>query len=181
MINLVPSAVKRRQGVKSLVYVVLTVYFVLGAVVILGLAALKTYALINRTSLESQQSELNKIDSEMIRSKELTTKAAFVEQRLNSAAKYRTATDPSEILQAIATATPINSKLTIINITSPPDKGPTVTVSGFATERRSIVLFKDKLSATEPLANATISALNESDIAGVKTYTFSVTVFIKKR
>ncbi len=178
MINLVPPEIKQRKGVKSLIYVITSIYFVLSAGLVLGLVGLATYNYSQKIYLGSQQAELDRLNVEKNKNKTLFDQAAFIESRVKNAATYQSSYDWNQVLNSIAESSPINTRLTALKITTDPSKPPTITLNGQSADRRAIILFKDKLSITKPFSGADITALTESTAGANKTYTFTISVSI---
>ena len=181
MINLVPPEIKQRKGLKSLVYVVTLAYIVISSALVLGLAGLATYNYTQKIYLGSQQAEIERLAADKNKDKTLLSQAAFVQNRVKNAATYRSSYDWNLVLNAIAESTPSNTHLTSIKISSDATKPPTITLSGESTDRRSIILFKDKLATNKLIASAGITTLTESTSETNKTYTFSISVSIAKK
>src|SRR3989344_682901 len=174
MINLVPPEIKQRKGLKSLVYVVTLAYIVVASVLVLGLAGLATYNYTQKIYLGSQQAELDRLAAEKNKDKTLLSQAAFIQDRVKNAATYKALYDWNAVLDAIAQSTPTNTRLTSIKISGDATKPPTVAISGESADRRSIILFKDKLALTKPFDGAGITSLTESSSETNETYTFSI-------
>ena len=181
MINLVPPEIKQGKGLKSLVYAVSLVYFVLAAVLLLALAGLATYNYTQKIALSGQQTELDRLTAAKNKDKTLQNQAAFIQNRVKNATSYQSSYDWNQVLAAIAQSTPTSTRLTSIKVAADADKPPTVTMTGETGERRSIVLFKDKLALTKPFSGASISSITESTTDNIKTYTFSMSVGITKK
>lgn len=181
MINLVPPEIKQRKGLKSLVYVVTLAYIFISSALVLGIAGLATYNYTQRIYLGSQQAEIERLSAERNKDKALIGQAAFVQSRVKNASTYRSGYDWNLVLNAIAESTPSNTQLTSIKISSDTTKPPTTTMSGKSTDRRSIILFKDKLATSKLIANSSITSLTESASETDKTYTFSINVSITKK
>lgn len=181
MINLVPPEIKQRKGLKSLVYVVTLSYFVISLVLVLGLAGLATYNYTQKIYLSSQQAELDRLAAEKNKDKSILSQAAFVQSRVKGATTYQSSNDWNQVLVSIAQSTPTNTRLTSVRIASADNKSPTVTISGESTDRRSVILFKDKLLITKPFSGAGITSLTESTSETNKTYTFSISVTVGKK
>lgn len=181
MINLVPPEIKKRKGVRSLTYVVTLCYIVLTVLLLLGLAGLATYNYTQKIALGSQQAELDRLIAEKNQHQTILSQAALIQNRVKSAAGYQSAYDWNQILTAVASSTPTNIRLTSIKIASDAAKPPTVAITGETGERRSIILFKDKLALTKPFSGASIASITESTADNNKTYTFSMSVGITKK
>lgn len=181
MINLVPPEIKQGKGLKSLVYAVSLVYFVLAAVLVLGLAGLATYNYTKKIALFDQQAELERLASEKNKDKTLQNQAAFIQNRVKNAVSYQSSYDWNQVLTSIAQSTPTNTRLTSIKVASVENKPPTIAVSGESADRRSVILFKDKLAATKPFDGVGITVLTESATETKKTYTFAISINISKK
>lgn len=181
MINLVPPEIKKLKGVRSLGFVLTLGYIVVTSALLLGLAGLTTYNYTQKIALGSQQAELDRLVAEKNKNKTIIDQAALIQSRVKSVANYRSAYDWNQVLMAIASGTPTNIRLTSVKISSDADKPPTVAINGETGERRSIILFKDKLAQTKPFSGASISSITESTADDNKTYTFSMSVGIAKK
>ena len=181
MINLVPPEIKLQKGLKSLVYVVTLTYIVLASVLVLGLAGLATYNYTQKIALGSQQAELDRLEATKNQDKTILGQAAFIQSRVKNAATYQSSSDWNKVLTAIAESTPTNTRLTSVKITSDAAKSPTIAISGESTDRRSIILFKDKLAITKPFGGATITGLTKSATKDSDSYTFSISVLITNK
>lgn len=181
MINLIPPEIKQLKGLKSVIYVATLSYFILASILVLGLAGLATYTYTQKIALGDQRAELDRLTAEKDKVKPLLSEAAFVQNRVKSAATYKSGSDWNIVLDSIARSTPTNTRLTSIKLTGDESKPPTVTIGGESVDRRSIILFKDKLALTKPFTSASLTALNESATKDTKAFTFSISVSITKK
>jgi Tfp pilus assembly protein PilN len=181
MINLVPPEIKQRKGLKSLVYVVTLAYIVIASALVLGLAGLATYNYSQKIVLDGQQAELDRLAADKTKDKSLISQAAFVQDRVKNASTYKSSYDWNLVLDSIAQSTPTNTRLTSIKVTGDATKPPTIAISGESSDRRAIILFKDKLALTKPFNGAGITSLTESAAGTSKTYTFSINASVTKK
>lgn len=180
MLNLVPPEVKKRKGIRSLAYIITLVYIILVSVLVLGLAGLISYNYTQRINLAGKQSQLDSLVAERNKSKDVLSQAAFIDNRVKNVAAYQSAYDWNIVLNAIAGATPTDLTLSSIKIASEADKLPTITISGKSSDRRSVILFENKLAITKPFSGASITSLTESKSEDETTYSFTISVGVTK-
>jgi len=181
MINLSPPEIKQRKGLKSLVYVVTMAYFVIASLLVLGLAGLATYNFTQKIALDNQKAELDRLTEVKNKDKALISQAAFIQNRVKNVANYRSTYDWNQVLSSLAQSTPTNTQLTSVKISGDASKPPIINITGSSADRRSIILFKDKLAITSPFTGASITAMAEPASDETKSFTFSISVSVAKK
>jgi len=188
MINLVPPEIRQRKNLKSLAYIITTTYVLILSVLALSWAGLSTYNYTQKVYLGNQQSEIDRLDAEKNKDRVLQSQAALIQNRLNNAATYQSSHDWEQVLDAIAESTPTTTSLTSIKAAVVVNKPPTVTVTGQSPDRRSIILFKDRLAVTNPFESVSITALTDTTTANndasskspTSGFTFTISINIGK-
>mgnify|MGYP000713441410 CR=1 FL=1 len=176
MVNLLPPEIKNRYRVASRLYLITLCYFMLIVVMALSIAGLFTYNYRTQISLQNNQAELESLVSQRQREAEITTKAAFIEDRLKANAQYQEKVEWEDILAKLASATPTNVQLT--NIQTDISAG-TVNLDGVTGDRRAIILFRDRLTQDKIFPGAEIKSIAEVAEETGKKFTFSLSLEVK--
>lgn len=175
MLNLLPPEIKEQRITKSRLYSVVLGYIVIGAIIGLGLAGLATWNFLQQSQIATLESQIQQLSSQRRTKEALITKASFIEDRLKAAPTLQEKRKWEEILNEIAAATPTDTKLKTIRVaTNQTGKSIDLTLGGTTSDRRSIVLFRDKLEEAATISKATILSLSETELNGVKSFTFSL-------
>lgn len=181
MINLLPPERKENHRVYSLAYLIALFYIIAGVTIFLGAVGLATYNLTISASNTSKEDRLRALEEEKTRNSEISNQSSFIEDRLKSQKSYQENTNWSQMLSAIAASTPTNITLSSIkSSTDPESKVTTVALAGNSTNRRSVLLFKDKLSANEAVSNAVIDSIDEIGEGNNQSFTFSIELTLTK-
>lgn len=176
MLNLLPPEIKRQRRLKSLLYSTTLLYIIIVVLLGLGAAALLTWKTVLESTINERQARIDQLVTERQAKNKVIAQAAFVEDRVKNAAQFRETRHWEEILNEIAASTPTDTNLTTIAVTTTADKPDqlTLSISGGTTDRRSIVLFRDKLENAEHISSTTIQSLSESVTDGVKQFVFTL-------
>lgn len=172
MINLLPSEIKNHYKVNSKIFGITVIYLLILAGIGVGLAAIFSLNLIDKSTISERESKLSGLQSQTKQNDTLTTQAAFVESRVSSASQYLEKNQWDQVTNLIASSTPTNVQLTSMKIAIDATKQTTaVTIAGNSPDRRSVVLFKDKLSAQQGFSSPVIQSLSDSkDGNGIFTF-----------
>lgn len=175
MLNLLPLEVKQQRRVKSQLYSVTLIYILVLVALTLGAIGLTTWGFIQQTEIDSKQERIAQLTSQRQTKNDVINKAAFIEDRLNSASQFTETRHWEDILNEVASSTPTDMTLAAITVALSPETGQTsVTLGGATSDRRSIVLFRDKIESSEHFTNSTIQSLSESAGEGGKLFTFTL-------
>lgn len=174
MINLLPKNARRAGAhantLRKLTALYLLVTVALGAGAI-GIVAYNQW--LGALSAQNQ-TELDELKKRRSANQGLMTEAAFINDRLKTAAKYRDQRDWPAILDLAAAATPVDVRLTGLKFAGEASTALTITLTGEATSRRSVILLKDKLANQSGISSAEITALAEIKTGPTKKFTFTV-------
>jgi len=174
MLNLLPPEIKDQRRIKSLLYSTFVTYIVVAVAIGLGLAGLVTWGLVQQSEITNRQGDIQQLASQRRAKEALISKASFIEDRLKAASSFQEKRQWELILDEIATATPTNTILTGIRVAKTETDQIDLSISGTTTDRRSIVLFRDKLEASETVSKATILSLSETTVNDRKEFRFSL-------
>ncbi len=175
MLNLLPPEIKQGRQVKSLLFNTIIVYVVIGAVIALVTGGLATWSFLQESEIGGKQSQIEQLSSQRRSKEELVSKASFIEDRVKSAGSLQEKRRWENILSDIASATPTDTALTTVRVATSTQPGNIdLTIGGTTTDRRSIVLYRDKLEAAEFISKTAILTLAESEIEGKKQFTFGL-------
>lgn len=176
MLNLLPPEVKQSRRTTSLLYTTIVVYILIMAAVALGIGGLFAWTFVQQGEMSDKQAQIQQLTTQRNAKKELVTAASFIEDRLKSASSLQESRQWEKILADIAAATPTDTKLTGTRLAIQKDNPQIIelTLGGQTTDRRSIVLFRDKLEASEAISKTTILSLSESQADGGRIFTFSL-------
>jgi Tfp pilus assembly protein PilN len=180
MLNLLPPEYKERYKVYSRAYGVALVYFVILVLIGLSIVGIATYGFIQQGQISDKETQLASLNSQKATYNETAAKAAFIEDRLNSNAQYQDQQDWNSVLGSIAASTPSDVQLTSIKTALINQTTPTVTVTGSTANRRSIVLFKDKLATASGIKAPTLQSMTEKTDGSSKTFDFTITMGVSK-
>ena len=184
MLNLLPPEIKSRHKVRSRLFSVTVFYIIVAAVFVLGPIAAITYNFIQASQVADVESEINQIKSRIGQSKDINNKLSFVENRVTGASQFQEQRDWNEYLAVISSAIPAPVLVSTIRLEAKTDTEtsdvPTFTVSGTSGDRRSIILYRDKLLEDELINQTTFTTLTEVLVDGSKSFSFVLSVvFIK--
>jgi len=172
MINLLPPAIKQERHTKSRIYGFITFYIIGIGVMVLGPLALMTYNFTLKSSLDNLASQVQTLEKQKSDQNALISQAAFLEDRLKAAISYQNPTHWDNILDRIAASTPTDTQITDIKMTQT-DK-TTFSLTGNTTDRRSVVLFADKLNEDKSFVGATVDTITDSTTGTSKTFQFTI-------
>lgn len=178
MINLLPPEVKQRHIVSSRIYTLTLLYIVVLVILGLGAVALGTYNLTLGGTRSEREATLASLVAEKEKYSKLISQAAFVEDRLKTAKTYQETRKYEEVLDYVATSTPVDVQVTGINITV--NEKVSLTITGETRERRSVILFRDKLSQVTGLEPASVANITEGSDSKGKIFAFTITSTLKK-
>lgn len=175
MLNLLPPEIKTRRRVKSLMYGTVVTCVLVITLLGLTLAGLWTWNYIQQVKVSENQNKLDQLAGERKTKEAIIAQAALVEDRLKSGGTYQEKRQWERIFNDIASATPTDTTLTQIDVTSSTETGKTsLAIAGSSTDRRSIVLFRDKLDSNDKIVGVAIQSLAEGTDGGAKTFTFTL-------
>lgn len=175
MLNLLPPELKEQRRVKSLLYSTILGYIITAVAVGLGIAGFATWGFVQQSEIGNKEATIQQLASQRKSKESIITKASFIEDRLSASASLIEKRRWEIILNDIATATPTDTTLTGIRVANA-TAGSTVdlSLSGKTTDRRSIVLFRDKLEGVEAISKTAILSLAEEEVDGKKIFSFSL-------
>lgn len=180
MINLIPSEIKSNQRASSRVYSLSVLYVVVIAGLILSAMAFSTLNLVMSSKNSETQNEIDTLISQQKKEGDISVKAAFIEERVKLASQYRESRAWDSVLQTIADATPTGIQLTSLKIAGDATKGTSVTLAGLSVDRRSTVLFKDKLTENENFLGPVIQSI-ASGSADSGGFSFTILLTLKDK
>ncbi len=176
MLNLLPEEIKSRHKTRSKLYSVMVFYIVIGAVFILGPLALTTYNFVLGTEVADYQSKIEQVNTQIGRSKDISGKLAFLETRVAGSAQFQEQRSWDQYLIAIAAAVPTSITVTGIGLEQVTNPAlPTMAVAGTTSDRREIILFRDKLMENKTFTNIAITSITETIVDVSKLFSFSIT------
>jgi len=180
MLNLLPPEIKSRHKVRSKLYGVTVAYIFIAALFVLGPIALGTYNYIQNSQISDYDSQISQIKTQIGQSKGLNDKLSFLEDRAQSATQYQEQRSYTSYLSTIASSTPSPVLVTGVQLEDGTVATPVFTVKGTSTDRRSIILFKDKISQSTDVTGAVFDALTEILEESGKSFSFSMKVTFAK-
>lgn len=175
MINLLPPEHKQRNRIASLSYLVALVYIIVGVVISLGAAALATYNLTASATISGKEDRIAALSEQKNKNNEIATKASFINDRITSRSTYQESFEWEDVLTTIADATP--SEIRLKGVKSAIDtksKKVTLTIQGTSSDRRSVLLFRSKLSEEKLFTAPFIQQLNELSNDNKKEFDFTI-------
>jgi len=178
MINLLPPEIKSRYKVRSKLYSISVAYIIIASIFILGPIALATYNFIQDSQIAGIDSQIEQLKAQIGKSKDINTQLAFVENRTNSAAQYQEQKDWPDYFDHISAALP--APVTLSNIALVSGQKTTFSVAGKSDDRRSIILYRDKLIDDEDIESAEFTNLKETIQQEVKVFDFSINIIFKQ-
>ncbi len=175
MLNLLPPELKEQRRVKSLLYSSALTYVFIAVVVGLGIAGFATWGFVQQSEIGNRESTIQQLANQRKSKEDIIAKASFVEDRLLASSSLIEKRKWEEILNEIATATPSDTKLSGIRVGNTTNaQSVDISISGKTTDRRSIVLFRDKLEGVEAITKSTILTLAEEEAEGRKLFSFAL-------
>lgn len=180
MLNLLPPEIKSRHKVRSRLYSVTVFYIIITAIFVLGPIAAITYNFVQSSKVADIESEISQIKSQIGTSQDINNKLSFVESRIVGVTQFKEQRDWNDYLAAISSATPAPVIVTSISLENESEAGPTFAVVGKSGDRRSIVLYRDKLLDNKLISQTTFTALTELIESGSKSFAFSLSIVFTK-
>lgn len=175
MLNLLPPEIKRQRRQKSQFYATIFGSILVIAVTGLSLLALFTWSVVQQATIAENQSKIDQLSGTKKTKEAIIAQAALVEDRLKNGAGFQEKRQWEMIFNEVASATPADTVLTGIDVTSTADTGKIVlSIAGSSADRRSIVLFRDKLEASAKVSATAIQSLSETITDTTKTFTFTL-------
>ncbi len=174
MLNLLPPEIKQQYRFKSRLYSLTLFYIVLVAALGLGAAVLTTYNMLQQSAVSEKQSKISSLQAQRKTKSTLLTKAAFIEDRYKVASQLQDKRQWTDIINRLASATPTGVQLLNVKFTVGKTNDLTVTLKGSTTDRRSIVLFRDKLEEDSHYEKTSIEAITEAGTETQKSFEFSL-------
>jgi|GEM_PF-1306428 len=180
MINLLPKDVQQRYHLSSRVYGLVLVYVVVLVLLGLGAAGLATYNYQQQLDINQKQSQINALATQKKQQSSATTKAAFIEDRLKTVTTYTDSVHWENLLSEIASATPTDIQITALHVGATAGKATGIDITGSTTDRRSIVLYSQKLATLSDITAPSIQNINETKGSnGSKSFTFTINTGVK--
>lgn len=177
MINLLPSEVKQRRRHLSRLYLLTFVYILVSAVSVLGAIGLFSYNFSQNRQISDKEEQISQVDAQKSAQKEIVDEAIFIEDRLNNSSSYQDKTKWDDLLSQVAEATPTDVQLTNLKLAADANKPISLSLSGKTVDRRSIVLFKDKLSKDGHYSLVEITNISDTGDSS-NSFTFNITAQI---
>ncbi len=175
MLSLLPPELKEARRTRSALINVAVIYLIVIALVGLAIAGLMTWGFMQQSDISDRRSQIEQLTSQRRAKNEIVTKASFVEDRLRAATTAQEKYRWEAILNEIASATPTDTVLTSTRVaTTAQGASIDIAISGSTFDRRSIVLYRDKLEASDAITKATILSLSESIVDNRKVFSFSL-------
>ena len=180
MLNLLPPEIKSRHKVRSRLYSITVFYIIIAAIFVLGPIATITYNFIQSSQVADIESEIAQIKSQIGKSNEINNKLSFIESRISAVSQFQEQKDWNDYLAVISSATPAPVLVSAIGLEPQTENSPIITVSGKSGDRRSVILFRDKLMEDKFVSLATFTVLTELLDKGVKTFTFTLSIMFSE-
>lgn len=180
MLNLLPPEIKSRHRTRSRLYSITVFYIIVAAIFVLGPIAAITYNFVQSSNVADIESEISQIKSQIGKSQDINNKLAFIENRVSGVTQFKEQKDWNDYLKAISSTIPSPVIVSSIKLESGPEAGPTFTVIGNSGDRRSIILYRDKLLEDKTITQVTFTTLTEIIELGSKSFAFSLSIMFTK-
>lgn len=179
MLNLLPKESREKQKLISKAYQIIVVYVIILVAFGLGAAALATYNYTQQSQLDSIKGEREQLEAQRASDSAILAKAAYIEDRLTASTQYKNSTDWNRYLSLISENTPQAVTLSSIKYATDSKTAGYISVSinGSSPDRRSIVLFNNKLAENANIVNPTIMSITD----GADSFTFSIQLSVKEK
>lgn len=174
MINLLPPEHKQKEATYSRLYALLGVYVLVVFLLGLGAAGLATYNLTTGSTINERQQTVDNLAVQRAAHKSETAKAAFIEDRIKQATTYSETRQWEAVLDAVAATVPSEIQLTSIKASTGTSKVVSLVLAGQTTDRRSIVLFRQKLASDTKFTGASLQTITDATINGKSGFTFTI-------
>lgn len=174
MINLLPPERKVAGHFYSRIYALSTVYLVVIVLLGLGAAGLATYNLTTGTTINEKQQTATELIAERNAHKKETVTAAFIEDRMKLASKYQDGQDWPNLLDQFDATVPTDVQLTSVKLASDASKAVNFSVAGTTTDRRSIILFRQKIAGNPTFGSATLQNITDTKVGDKKAFAFTI-------
>ena len=161
MINLIPSEHKNRYRASSRFYKVIAIYAFSVAIIGVCLVGLYFYNTLGKSKLADKQNQLDSLVAQTKQAGSITIQAALIEDRVAAAKQYQEKEQWEVVLKTIGDMTPTNIQMTSLKVTVDSTKAATtVILGGTSPDRRSVVLYNDKLASETSFLSPTIQSLS---------------------
>jgi Tfp pilus assembly protein PilN len=174
MINLLPPEHKQKEAIYSRLYALVGVYVLVVFLLGLGAAGLAGYNLTTGTTINDRQQKVDALAGQRAAHKSETTKAAFIEDRIKQAATYTETRQWETVLDAVAATVPSEIQLTSIKATTSTTKAVSLVLAGQTTDRRAIVLFRQKLASDKKFTGASLQTITDATVNSKSGFTFTI-------
>lgn len=175
MLNLLPPELKQNRRAKTFLFSTTLIYTLIVSAVGLSLLGIATWNFLQQAQISDKTARVDQLTSQKRAKGEIVSQASFIEDRLNSATQYQDSRQWDEVLTEVASATPTNVTLQDVGLTSPKYK-PSIelSITGSTNDRRSIVLFRDKLDASSTISGTKLLTISEETTGKDKSFVFSL-------
>jgi Tfp pilus assembly protein PilN len=177
MINLIPPEIKENQKAASRIYSFISLYIIIVAALVLSAAGLSTYNFVKAAYNTSIQGDIDNLISQQKKQGDTASKAAYISDRIKVSGQYKEDIAWDQVLQKVADNTPTGVQLSSIK-TVRDSKTITITLGGISSDRRTPVLFADKLSKAAEFANVTLQSIGDGGADG-NSFTFAIALNLK--
>ena len=181
MINLIPPELLQKRKSQSVAYKFITLYIVVFSAVALGVGGLFFYSTEIANQINDRNAELTNLKDQKQKASDVTKKAAFVEDRMKLATTSKEDKDWTALTETIGSVTPTDTQISALKITAPKDATSpfAISITGNSKDRRSIILFRDKLSSTKGFTDSFLTSIADKvDLNNL--YVFNLTVNYKQ-
>lgn len=178
MLNLIPPEIKEDQHAASKVYSFVSLYIIITTILILSAVGLSTLNFVKSAQNASIQGDIDNYVAQQKKQGDVSSKAAFISDRLKIASQYKETVAWDQVLQKIADNTPTGVQLSSIKIAPDATKALTVSLGGTSSDRRTPILFNDRLSKVTQFLSPTLQSIGDGGTDG-KTFTFSIAFILQ--
>lgn len=182
MINLVPKEIRDSQKATSSLYYLATVYIVVISLFILALGIINTLNFVRTAQNSNIQNEIDQLASQVSRQNEIVSKAALLEERVKTASNYKETRNWERLFISIASNTPTTIQLNSIKVSRDAARGNQilVNITGTSADRRTVVLFKDRLASDKNYQSVTIQSIDQLETEGAAGHNFTILTTVKE-
>jgi Tfp pilus assembly protein PilN len=174
MINLIPPDIKRHHKRLSRIYSLAFIYIAIIAGLGFAAGGMGIYNFSLKSAVNDKHTQVDDQEKQKTTDKELVSQASFIEDRYKSSPTFHDTKKWDVLLGQIAQATPTNIQLTGLQLAIDPKKPTLVTIKGLSPDRRSALLFKDKLTALNIFISVDLTDLTQAKSADQTSFSFTI-------
>lgn len=177
-INLIPPKLKKEKEINKISRLFFAAFFIVNAIIAIGAIGLMSLNQLSQMELESSNNKIAEQEKLLASLEETSKKVESMNQKLEDINKInKEKTSWSQIITEIAKDTP--EKLQIKSLSATNNNNSKINLTGSASSRRDIALFKEKLENSNYFENVIFST--SSFTQETEDFNFNLSCELKKQ